>query len=130
MAVFESTEKMYEVLGTLFQSLMTDPVMGPRFKAAKMNIRFTITDPGGTIWLMADGEVICGQVKEKPTIDMALSGDSCHQFWLKQLTLPIALAKGKIKSKGPLPKILKLLPLLKPAYEAYPDLARQHGLPV
>jgi hypothetical protein len=29
MAVFSSTEKMYEVLGTLFEALMHDPVVGP-----------------------------------------------------------------------------------------------------
>ena len=37
-------------------------------------------------------------------------------------------AKGKIKAKGPMPKVLKLLPLLKPAYAAYPGIAKEHGL--
>ena len=42
----------------------------------------------------------------------------------------IALAKGLIKAKGPMPKVLKLLPLLKPAYAAYPDWAQSHGLSI
>jgi hypothetical protein len=29
-----------------------------------------------------------------------------------------------------MPTILKLLPLLKPAYEMYPDIARKNNLPV
>ena len=61
---------------------------------------------------------------------MTLSGDTCHKFWLQQISMPIALAKGLIKAKGPMPKVLKLLPLLKPAYAAYPDWARSHGLPI
>jgi hypothetical protein len=59
---------------------------------------------------------------------MDLSGDSCHLFWLKELSLPIALAKRKIKARGPMPKVLKLLPMLKPAYEAYPEIAKAHGI--
>ena len=131
MAVFESTEKMYEVLGQLFTTLMNHPDAGPKFQAADIVIRFIINDPDGEIWLSKDGGVICGKPNDmKAVVTMTLSGDSCHLFWLKQLSMPVALAKGKIKAKGPMPKVLKLLPILKPAYEAYPDIARQHGLEV
>ncbi|MFH0997093.1 MAG: SCP2 sterol-binding domain-containing protein [Pseudomonadota bacterium] len=130
MAVFESTDRMYEVLGKLFRTLMADPVMGEKFRESKIIIRFIINDPAGQIWLDTDGNVICGAADLKPTIEMTLGGDACHQFWLKELTLPLALAKGKIKAKGPMPKVLKLLPMLKPAYEAYPDIAREYGLPI
>ena len=128
MAVFESTEKMYEVLGSLFKKLMADPEMGVKYKSSKIIICFNITEPSGQIWLTDQGEVICGKADLKPTIEMDLSGDSCHLFWLKELSLPIALAKGKIKARGPMPKVLKLLPMLKPAYEAYPGIAKAHGI--
>ncbi|MFH1138076.1 MAG: SCP2 sterol-binding domain-containing protein [Pseudomonadota bacterium] len=130
MAVFESTEKMYEVLGTLFRTLLNDPAAGPKFQNADLVIRFVINDPDGEIWLSRDGGVHCGSADLTATVTMTLSGDSCHQFWLKQLGMPTALAKDKIKAKGPMPKVLKLLPILKPAYEAYPDIARKFGLPV
>ncbi len=130
MPVFESTEKMYEVLGTLFNALADDPVAGPKYRDASIVIKFTITEPDGAIWLDREANVICGPADLKPTIEMKLSGDTCHDFWLQKTSMPVALAKGKIKAKGPLPKVLKLLPLLKPAYAAYPDIARQHGLPV
>ena len=42
--------------------------------------------------------------------------------------MPVALAKGLIKAKGPLPKVLNLLPLIKPAYVIYPDIAKKHGI--
>ena len=44
--------------------------------------------------------------------------------------MPVALAKGLIKVKGPMPKVLKLLPLLKPAFRAYPEHARKYGIGV
>jgi hypothetical protein len=131
MAVFESTEKMYEVLGSLFELLMDDPVVGPKYAESNITIKFNINDPDGTIWLTNEEPgVICGAADLKPTIEMSLSGDSCHKFWLKELTLPIALAKGHVKAKGSLPKVLKLLPLLKPAYQAYPEIAKKHNLPI
>jgi len=128
MAVFESTEKMYEVLGSLFKKLMADPEMGVKYRESKIIICFNITEPAGQIWLTGQGEVICGKADLKATIEMDLSGDSCHLFWLKELSLPIALAKRKIKARGPMPKVLKLLPMLKPAYEAYPEIAKAHGI--
>jgi hypothetical protein len=128
MAVFANTEKMYEVLGTLFNTLMNHPSVGPKFVQSNIIIKFTINDPSGFIWLTPDKGVICGDADCKPTIEMTLSGDTCHQFWLQEVSMPVALAKGLIKAKGPLPKVLKLLPLLKPAYEAYPEIARKYGL--
>ncbi len=129
MAIFENTQKMYDVLGALFKTLMADPVAGPKFIESEIIIKFDITDPAGNIWLCTDG-VICGPADMKPTIEMSLSGDTCHKFWLQQIAMPVALAKGLIRAKGPMPKVIKLLPLLKPAYQAYPDIAKQHGLSV
>jgi hypothetical protein len=128
MAIFANTEKMYEVLGTLFNTLLNHPAVGPKFVESNIIIKFTINDPSGFIWLTPDKGVICGDADCKPTIEMTLSGDTCHKFWLQEISMPVALAKGLIKAKGPLPKVLKLLPLLKPAYEAYPEISRKHGL--
>ena len=132
MAVFSSTEKMYEVLGSLFEMLLKDPVAGPKFLDSDIIIKFDITDPAGQLWItnIDGGKVICGSADLKPTIDMQLSGDTCHKFWLQQIAMPVALAKGLIKAKGPMPKVIKLLPLLKPAYAGYPEIAKKHGLPV
>ncbi len=130
MPVFESTEKMYEILGGLFRKLLSDPVMGPKYVESDIVIKFEISEPAGQIWLTKEGEVICGSTDLKPTIEMTLSGDTCHKFWLKQISMPIALAKRLIKAKGPMPKVLKLLPMLKPAYEAYPAIAEENGLPI
>ncbi|MCU0844350.1 MAG: hypothetical protein MUC76_05420 [Spirochaetes bacterium] len=132
MAVFANTEKMYEVLGSLFEALLKDPTAGPKFVESEIIIKFDINDPAGQIWLSNEngGKVTCGTASLKPTIEMTLSGDTCHKFWLQQIAMPVALAKGLIRAKGPMPKVIKLLPLLKPAYAAYPDIAKKHGLPV
>lgn len=126
MPVFSSTEKMYEVLGTLFRNLMEEREVHEKFQKAGITIKFDISSPKGEIWL-ADS-VICGPCDKKPTVQMFMDGDTCHAFWLKEISMPAALAKGKIRAKGPIPKILKLLPLVKNAYDIYPELAKSHGI--
>jgi len=134
MAVFENVDKMQEVLGGLFENLLNNPDFGAKFIKADIIIKFNISEPGAELWVTpgdgTTGLVAWGKQAMKPTIEMTLSGDTCHKFWLQQISMPIALAKGLIKAKGPMPKVLKLLPLLKPAYAAYPDWARSHGLPI
>ena len=134
MPVFESKEKMVEVLGGLFNILLSDPVAGPKFAAADIVIKFNLSDPAGELYITpgdgVKGEVLWGSQDIKPSVEMTLSGDTSHKFWLKQISMPIALAKGLIKTKGPMPKILKLLPILTPAYAAYPDWAKSQGMPV
>ncbi len=134
MPVFENKAKMQEVLGQLFVSLLGDPVVGPNFTKANVVMKYNITDPDATLWLFpgkgSDEAVVWGSTDAKADVEMTLSGDTCHKFWLKHISMPVALAKGLIKTKGPLPKVLKLLPLLKPAYEMYPEHAKAHGLSI
>ena len=130
MPIFSNSEKMYEVLGELFNALLQDTTAREKFIESDIIIKFDIHDPSGQIWISNEdgGKAICGPTQLKPTIEMTLSGDSCHKFWLQELTMPVALAKGLIKAKGPMPKVIKLLPLLNPAYSAYPEIAKKHGL--
>lgn len=134
MAVFESKEKMTQVLGGLFEILLNDPVEGPKFAGSDITIKFNISDPNAELWVTpgdgVKGEVLWGNQDMKATVEMTMSGDTCHKFWLKQIGMPIALAKGLIKAKGSMPKVLKLLPILKPAYEAYPEWAKSQGLSI
>lgn len=128
MGIFSSTDKMYEVLGELWNSLLQDEEVSKKFSEANIVIKFSINNPSGEIWLLPEGKVILGKCNSKPDVEMFLSGDDCHKFWMQELKLPIALATRKIKAKGPINKILKLLPMLKPAYERYPAIASKHGI--
>ncbi len=134
MPVFENKEKIETVIGGLFNALLDDPVVGPKYLKSNIVIKYNISDPNHTMWMTpADGtrgEVIWGNADLKADVEMTLSGDSCHAFWLKHISMPIALAKGLVKTKGPMPKVLKLLPLLKPAFEMYPEHAKSHGLSI
>ena len=132
MPIFESTEKMHEILGGLFEMLTEDKEIAQQFNAEDINLVFYINDPEGQIWLLKgdpEPSVATGSSDAEPDIEMWISGDDCHAFWLQNVTLPVLLAKRKVKAKGPMAKVLGLLPLLQPAYDAYPGICEKYGLP-
>lgn len=132
MPVFESTEKMYDALGEVLSAITDDPEISKKFYEKNINIRFVYNNPDGEIWVMHGDEkpyVMTGPSDIKADVEMWISGDDAHAFWLKKLNLPVAMAKRKVKSKGPTTKVLALLPLLKPAYEKYPSICKEKGIP-
>ena len=60
----------------------------------------------------------------QPEIVMSMEADTAHKFWLGKVNVTMALAKGQMKAKGPVAKILKLVPLVKPVFPALPGDAR------
>jgi len=133
MPVFKDTEFMYEVLGKLFTKLLENESVSQKFNDENINVQFVINDPDGEIWLLHGTDkpgLAVGATDAEGDVIMWLAGDDCHNFWLQNLKLPVALAKRKVKAKGPMAKILGMLPLLKPAYEAYPAICEEYGLPM
>lgn len=128
MPVFKNTDHMYEVLGGLWMQLLEHPESGQKFKDTELKIKYNLSDPEGTLWITPDG-VFTGEQNLKADVEMTLSGDTAHKFWLREISLPVALAKKLITSKGSMAKVMKLLPQLKPLHEMYPTVCDKHNLP-
>ena len=160
MPVFKDTNHMYDVLGGLWQVLFNEEetekftgflnnaglppdqvkkLQDVRREAAKkfnnsgITIKFTLSEPEGSIWVIHGEDkprVVLGDYNGKPDVEMILSCDNAHKFWLKQLSVPVALATRKIKTKGAVTKVLGLLPLVSPIFELYPKYCKEKGMPV
>jgi len=121
---FASSQDMYAVFTPFMQSLTTDPVVGPKFVAAKTSFRVLHTDPEGVFLLDATADPAVLYVGPDATgrdaeVELTMSADDGHKFWLGQLNLPVALAKRKIKVAGGVTKLMGLVPALQPAYALY-----------
>ncbi|MFY9399479.1 MAG: SCP2 sterol-binding domain-containing protein [Desulfomonilia bacterium] len=127
MAVFKSTDHLYETLGGFWKFLAEQDEFSSALKKADLLIKFEISDPQAVIWVGPDG-VEFGEKDKKADVTMKLSADTCHAYWKKDISLPVALAKRKIVSKGNIAKVMKLLPVVKPAYDFYPQYMAKHGL--
>ena len=123
MAYFNDAQDVYDTLGRLFTDLAEDEELAPKFRKANTIVRYEHTDPDSviTVRLQEDrpANVDFGASEMEPEVTMTMAADTAHKFWLGQVNVTVALARGQIKAKGPVAKILKLVPLTKPIFPRY-----------
>lgn len=131
MPVFKDAQDVYGTLGQLFLDLAADPELGPKFRKANTILRYEYTEPEATITLRLKenepGDVDFGESGMEPEVTMSMAADTAHAFWLGQVNVTVALARGQITANGPVAKILKLVPLAKPVFPRYKALLEAQG---
>lgn len=121
MSFFKDAAELDEYIGGVFRDAGDHPESGPKLRAAGIVMRVLYTDPEAevTIAFRDDYQVITGPSDVKPDITLLMRGDTADQFWRGDYNLAVGLAKGQVKAKGPVNKILKLVPLTKPLFPLY-----------
>ncbi len=131
MAYFKDTQEVYDTIGKLFQDLADDEELAPKFRKADTIVQYAYRDPESTITVRLQegqpGDVDLGTTDMEPEVVMSMEADTAHRFWLGQVNATVALARGQIKAKGPVAKILKLVPLTKPIYPRYRKQLEDQG---
>lgn len=126
MAYFSDAQEVYDTLGALFVAITSDgDELAPQFRSAETIVRYEYTDPDSAITVRLDEcddeRVIFGETEVEPEVIMRMSADIAHRFWLGDVDLTRALARGEITATGPVAKLLRLVPLAKPAFPRYRD---------
>jgi putative sterol carrier protein len=120
---FRDADDVYATLGKLLVDLMADEEASEKFKKANTIVRYEYSDPEATITVRLQedqpGDVDLGESAMEPEVTMTMAADTAHRFWLGRVNVTVALARGEIKAKGPVAKILKLVPLAKPVFPRY-----------
>lgn len=130
MGYFNSPEEFKDILGNFFHHLAVDPVISPKLMASKLKIRFDYSDPDLSISMDLGKDpipILFNDQTLKPDVQMSMKADVAHRFWLGKVNLIAALTRREIVAKGPIPKILKLLPAIKPAYPLYHNYLKEKG---
>ena len=123
MAYFKDPQEVYDVIGKLFVDIANDDELAPKFRKANTIVQYAYREPTSTITVRLQegqpGDVDFGDTEMEPEVTMAMEADTAHRFWLGKVNVTVALARGQIKAKGPVAKILKLVPLTKPIFPRY-----------
>ena len=131
MPYFKDADEVYAYIGRLFEDLAEDDEMAPKFSKANTIVQYRYREPESqiTVKLMEgeDGQVDCGPTTMEPEVVMSMEADTAHRFWLGKVNVTVALARGQMKAKGPVAKILKLVPLVKPVFPRYRRLLEEDG---
>lgn len=137
MTVFSSFDELYVCFGKLYDEAKRDSRIAPKIRDSHLVIQFRYDDPAAVVTINAAAppaqegayfDVLWGDATGlKPDVEMSMKADVAHQFWHGKVNLMAALARRQIVAKGPIPKILKLLPAVEPMYEMYPRLLQELG---
>ena len=131
MAIFEDPAKMKEIFGEIWTDMINNTDFGKELVKANITILFVVNSPDVVMYVDENGPIFDEEAEKKvPVVTMRMAGDTVHKFWLKNLNVPKALALRQIKAKGPINKVLKILPLLKPGQEKYPSYCEKYNLPM
>jgi putative sterol carrier protein len=131
MPYFKDEQEVYDYIGKLFQDLMKDDELWPKFRRADTIVQYQFRKPDSQITVrMREGEdaqVDLGTTEMDPEVTMSMDADTAHKFWLGKVNVTVALARGQMKAKGPVAKILKLVPLVKPVFPRYKAMLSEAG---
>ena len=131
MPVFKDEAEVYQYTGGIFEDALADPEIGPKFAESGVILKVTHTEPDAVFTVdMPAGKVLYGDDARngpKPVVEMRMKADVGHRFWLGNVNISIALAKGEMRAKGPVPKILKLVPIAKGLFPRYREKLEREG---
>jgi putative sterol carrier protein len=131
LGYFQNDQEVYDTIGKLFEDLRDDAELFQKFQKANTIVRYDFREPDSQITVkMLDGEpgqVDLGASELEPEVTMSMEADTAHRFWLGKVNITVALARGQIKAQGPVAKILKLVPLVKPVFPRYQAQLEEQG---
>jgi putative sterol carrier protein len=131
MGHFKDADEVYRFIGKLFQDLARDEELAPKFQKANTIVQYQYRDPESQVTVSLreddDGRVDLGETTMEPEVVMTMDADTAHRFWLGKVNVTVALARGQMKARGPVAKILKLVPLTKPIFPRYRKMLEDAG---
>jgi len=139
MSRFESPEEFRQVIETIFQLMNDHEEVGPRLHGAKAPHLFDFADLGLRfhVTFTSDEDAAQGRflrwtwndddVDWEPVITLRMDSDVANKYFQGKENIPMAVATGRIKVKGSLPKILELAPISKPVYAKYREWLEDEG---
>jgi putative sterol carrier protein len=131
LAYFKDADEVYAYIGRLFAELSEDEELAPKFRKANTIVQYRYREPDSQITVRLlegqEGRVDCGETDMEPEVVMTMDADTAHRFWLGEVNVTIAMARGQMKAKGPVAKILKLVPLVKPVFPRYRKMLAEAG---
>jgi hypothetical protein len=138
MPYFKDAKECDDILGGFFRKMSEDlagkdPVLveiQSKLAGIDFIVKFVWSEPELALTLDFTKDpfsVLINDVSVNPTATFTLSADTGHKFWHGQVNLAKALTTKAIVARGPLSKILKLLPVIVPLYEMYPAYLKQIG---
>ena len=127
MSYFTDADDVYRYLGGVFRTAAETEV-GPKLASADIALQVYYSDPDAKVLIRMHGdniEVEDGAENEDADVKLFMPADIGDKYWRGEYNLAVGLAKGQVKAKGPVNKILKLVPLTRPVFPMYREMVAE-----
>ncbi len=131
MGLLADEAEVCRLIGGLMRDVLADPELGPAIRSTDTVVQYRCREPEATLTVdgrrRAEPRVDCGESDLEPDVVFSGRADALHRFWLGELNVTIALARGDVRADGPVVRVLRLLPQLEPAFARYRRRLREAG---
>ncbi|MFN8130726.1 MAG: SCP2 sterol-binding domain-containing protein [Solirubrobacteraceae bacterium] len=128
---FASADEACEVIGGLFTALAADREQAGRLARTDVTAQFRLTDPDALITVQLRDRpgdpVACGPTGIEPDVVLAMPAVVLHRLLLGTVNATVAMARGQIRTEGPVAKVLALIPTLRLVGPAYRERLEAAG---
>ncbi len=132
---YKDVDQLYEIYGYFLKRVLEDDRIGSKMAKAGIVIKFIYTDPDAEITIDlkspppegAYGKFYLGKCDVKEDVWSKQSADHSHRFWHGYENPIASVAKGKVRQGGKVTAMLKLLPVVKPAFQMFPIALEEMG---
>jgi len=126
MAHFESDADVYAQLGGILSNLVYNAARREQLRQADAVVQFAFREPQATVTFdVREGKrarIDLGDTKLRPDVVLAMDADVGHALLTGELHPTIALARGDVRTKGSVNKVLRVIPVTVGAHEVEADL--------
>jgi hypothetical protein len=133
---YRSADELFEIYGYFLDRLLRDSKVGAKMATAGVVIKFIYTDPDCQVTIDLKnppakpgyyGTFYLGPCDVKEDVWSEQSADHSHRFWHGYDNPIASVAKGKVKQGGDVMAMLRLLPVVKPAFKMFPMILEEMG---
>jgi putative sterol carrier protein len=126
MAHYETDAEVYEQLGGILTNLVYNAARREQLHQADAVVQFAFRDPVATVTLDVRANkrarVDLGDTKLRADVVLAMDADTGRAILHGELSPTLALARGEVRTKGPVGKVLRVVPATVGAHEVEADL--------
>ncbi len=129
MGVFKDENEVDAYLGGIFRLAAAKDDLAVKFVNSGVVLRIHYTDPTALLTVdMPNKTVELGTASTaRPNVQLYMTADTGNQFLLGKVNLAAAMARGAVRAKGPVPKLLKLIPLARQLFPEYEKMLTEGG---
>ncbi len=133
---YRDADHLYEIYGYFLDRVLTDEKIGPKMSKANIIIKFIYTDPDCEITIDLKnppqkegyyGNFYLGPCDLKEDVWSKQTADFSHSFWHGFENPIAAVTRRKVQQGGKITAMMKLLPVVKPAFREFPNSLEMMG---